>query len=110
MRRPVLVVLLLTFVALVAATLWVPCRDIQEPLRRPGAHWRWITDIGGFDPPLFHARTGETEGARRVFELHAPMLTFEYALILAVGGLVALALHTRGRRRDAVALATQPAA
>ena len=86
MRRPVLVVLLLTFVALVVATLWVPCTLFDHAVARWDGrfHWRWIGSVL-WPPALDETGSAQTE---ELFLLDR-LLVLEYALIIAIGGLLA---------------------
>ena len=109
MKRSVLVVLLLTFVALVAATLWVPCNtnpwlpDSAIWGAAPELEWHWI----GETTVLYSPHRGETGPLEILINVlpgylpHAPSWIIQYGVFLVSGGLVALALHTRGRRQTA---------
>jgi hypothetical protein len=142
MSRPVLVVLLLTFVALVAATLWVPKRFAQNwdltasslnVLGYPGNAgvsvrewrigpaqlgatppriWTWAWDSRLHSGDLRTAYSGQTLWAIQAvitpkgavpswrFMLDWPLWLATQAIILVLGGLLALALHTRAKRRS----------
>ena len=122
MKRPVLVVLLLTFAALVVATLWVPvvpawtssgARAVAPfPMTRDRT-WIPVWELESPGVPtgvVSYVLPGSSElGAYKMGprqERHEPgrivwlWLVAESALILAVGGLVALALHTRAKQRS----------
>ena len=86
MRRPVLVVLVLTFVALVAATLWVP---VMGPGAAKVDEYAWAWAI----PASHHFRV-----TNEWLDLRLGQLLFNLSLILALGGLLALVLHLRARR------------
>ena len=86
MNRPAVLVLLLTFIALVVATLRVPVTATYHAVTGPGLAvttvdvFRWVSEIGPTD------------------EIRWMPYTTQLALVLAVGGLLALALHLRARR------------
>ena len=107
MKRPAVLVLLLTFVGLVAATLWVPCHPIHwrswttapDPI-----YWAWTGNVWWSEPgATFYRGVGvaviPSDSLHKIWFLDRWWLATEYALILAVGGLLALALHLRERRR-----------
>jgi hypothetical protein len=99
LKRPVPLVLLLTFVGLVVATLWVPCNNLWLAAPGPldGLHWRWIENAFAgrtYIPPPDESRFGIVQ----LHRLSRPVLALEYALIIAIGGSLALAVHLRSRR------------
>lgn len=88
MKRPAVVVLLLTFVALVAAALWVPC---TKWIQSSGSGLHWV-------PVWTATRQGMTQWAPR-YEVEWKVLALEYAVIIGAGGLLALALRLRSQRQ-----------
>lgn len=134
MTRPAVLALLLTFVALVVATLWVPVAPRARMTRL--VDWSedetWASDgrllSSGPDRILGYGNAPRHswefapiwEVIRAVDPFRSPdavageiyadgapqprkaVLAIEYALILAIGGLLALALETRNRKRAAL--------
>ena len=121
MKRPAVLVLVLTFVALVAATLWVPVEprgtitraqtpdggfDFRLQFANHSMEWERIDRVLESDPPAKLWRAGRLPDDVLVFKNEPPvvrrwLLAFTGALILTIGGLLALALHTRATRRSA---------
>lgn len=98
MKRPVVLVLTLTFAALVVASLWVPVESYTwVGAGPPAAEWRWIGGVVLAETESGYI--GGPEGLEPQYLLRLDLLLFEYLLILAAGGLSAVALHVRGRRR-----------
>ena len=128
MKRPVVLVLLLTFVALVAATAFPPVQpdlewefywDTESPNYDADAPRTWV-QWGPQDPNLLQLRPiwmlndknpphinlvpGPVMGPSEfACSIYGPMLAIELLAIAIVGGLLALALHVRERRRRAAA-------
>ena len=131
MKRRAVLVLLLTFVALVVATVWVPITprasitliprldggqgyQFDSDHAAPSLEWERVDVVArGQDPWHSYAhgrRTGKRdfapgEGRKVVVRWGPPRfrpLLFGgiVTAILAVGGLLALALHTRAKRRS----------
>ena len=95
MKRPAVLVLLLTIVALVVASLWVPCEVSRGPAF-PVVEWTWLWNIT--DGWFASSEPRAPIGLR--IEIMPGWLAVQLGLILAVGGLLALALHLRARRRE----------
>lgn len=109
MKRRIVAVAVATFLALVAATLWVPVHETGQMTGAyddawdGGLRWRGIWTLGTSDEPMLWEYEGEEqlEDQRVTRVLHWPALGVQLGLVLAVGGLVALALHTRAARGPA---------
>ena len=93
MNKRVAIVLVCTFLAWVAATVWVPIRYGSDPTPKmvgDAPYFGFIWNVGpphGLDPSLVD-----------YFEINMPMLAFEYAVIVAVS-LLAVFFRTRAARR-----------
>ena len=101
MKRPAVLVLLLTFVALIVASVWVPAywttlyESTAPPLSSGYVDWCWIWQTSESEFTELESRAG-------YLRLHRSALVLEYGLILAIGGLLALALRVRQRKRLAI--------
>ena len=117
MRRPVVAVLVCTCVALMAVTLWAPMHRIHRTAQLVGRGattesnqtitqtdlvWGWIG----------RAIEGERERRNELGELltiihrdewtiHWPALVIVQTALLALGGLLAVLVHTRAARKRA---------
>lgn len=104
MTRPATLVVRLTYLALIAATLWLPCEVWYSPADSGGiaSTWGlvWFQGVQLDDVTFGDFSDWEWRSDHRVAVIAWRALALEYALILAIGGLTALALQRRERRRD----------
>lgn len=117
MNRDSAAILGITALALLLASMWVPCRahrySFTGPPAAPGQpgslqwlssqeiFWRWIGDVETrLDAQWAHPPATEDE-RQKWWRLDELALAVEIVLILGIGGLAAMLIEIRKRRRRA---------